>query len=552
MVCESKIINEEAMFNMYNYDPLYHPYCSQRVVTYARKGIVATSQPLAAQAGLDILKKGGNAIDAAIATAAALIVVEPHSNSFGGDTFALVWTQGKLHGLNSSGPAPKNISIEAVKSLGYEKMPGSGMIPVTVPGTPAAWVALSEKFGKLPLTEVLKPAMEYAEHGFPISPYIGKSWKLKYDSNKELLTSKEFESWFQTFAPDGRPPKSGEMWRSADHAKTMQSIAETKAESFYRGDLAEKIGDYFKQYGGFLTKEDLAEFQPEWVNPIKVTYKGYDVWEIPPNGQGLVVLMALNILKDFDLKDIHSIDTYHKHIEAIKLAFVDGLKYITDANKMKVNVELLLSDDYTLQRRRLITDTALQPEPGQLQQGGTVYLATADGEGNMVSLIQSHAGDFGSGIVIPGTGICMQNRGSGFSLDPSHHNCLEPGKRTYHTIIPGFITHNNQPVGPFGITGGMTQPQAHVQVVTSMIDFHLNPQAALDKPRWRWVKDKTVEFEPQFPDHIVQALARKGHHVQKAVDAFNFGRGQIILRDLQTNVLAAATDPRVDGAIAAW
>ncbi|TVY08020.1 gamma-glutamyltransferase family protein [Paenibacillus cremeus] len=537
---------------MLNYDPLYHPFGSQRVVTYARKGIVATSQPLAAQAGLDILKKGGNAIDAAIATAAALIVVEPHSNSFGGDTFAIVWTQGKLHGLNSSGPAPRSISIEAVKKMGYDRIPGSGMLPITVPGTPAAWVALSERFGKLPLTEVLKPAIEYAEQGYPISPYIAKSWKLKYDINKESLTGKEFEPWFQTYAPNGRPPQSGEMWSSADHARTMQAIAETKAEAFYRGELADKIHDYIKQFGGFLTKEDLAEFRPEWVDPIKVTYKGYDIWELPPNGQGLVVLMALNMLKDYEWADMHSADTYHKQIEAIKLAFADGLKYITDPKRMKCSVENLLSDNYTQLRRSLISDVALQPEPGEPQPGGTVYLAAADGDGNMVSLIQSHAGDFGSSIVIPGTGICMQNRGSGFSLNPDHHNCLEPGKRTYHTIIPGFITYRNQPVGPFGITGGMTQPQAHVQVVSSMIDFHLNPQAALDKPRWRWVKDKTVEFEPGFPDHVAQAIARKGHHVQRAMDAFNFGRGQVILKDLHTDVLAAATDPRVDGAIAAW
>ncbi|WP_127581716.1 gamma-glutamyltransferase [Paenibacillus koleovorans] len=537
---------------MYNFDSLYYPYASQRVVTYARKGIVATSQPLAAQVGLDMLKKGGNAIDAAIATAAALVVLEPQSNSFGGDTFALVWVDGRLHGLNSSGPAPRRISIEAVRSLGYENMPTSGLIPVTVPGTPAAWAALSEKFGRLPLTEVLQPAIEYAEQGFPISPFVAKAWKIKFDIFIEDHKAKEFEPWFHTFAPKGRAPRGGEMWRSPDHAKTMRSIAETKADSFYRGDLAEKIDAYFKQYGGFLTKEDLSEFQPEWVDPIKVTYKGYEIWELPPNGQGLVALMALNMLKDFQLTDIHAVDTYHNQIEAIKLAFADGLKYITDPYKMKVSVEDLLSDAYAQQRSRLITETALHPEPGQLQQGGTVYLAAADGEGNMVSLIQSHSGDFGSGIVIPGTGICMQHRGSGFSLDPSHHNHLEPGKRTYHTIIPGFITYQNQPVGPFGITGGMTQPQSHVQVVMNMIDFHLNPQAALDKPRWRWVKDKTIELEPQFPDHIAQALARKGHDVRKAVDSYEFGRGQMILKDLHTGVLAASTDPRVDGAVAAW
>ncbi|TVY08207.1 gamma-glutamyltransferase family protein [Paenibacillus cremeus] len=537
---------------MHRFDPLYYPYSSQRMVTYARNGMVATAQPLAAQAGLDILKRGGNAIDAAIATAAALTVVEPNSNSIGGDSFALVWTKGKLHGLNASGPAPKSISIEAVKKAGHEKMPSIGMLPVTVPGTPAAWAVLSERFGNLPLTEVLRPAIEYAEQGYPVSPTIGSFWALRYKENMEKYKGAEFEPWFKTFAADGRAPKIGEMWRSPEHAKTLQSIAETKAESFYRGELSEKIDHYFKQFGGYLTKEDLAAYKPEWVEPIKVNYRGYDVWEIPPNGQGLVVLLALNLLKGFDFSRRDAVDTYHKQWEAVKLAFADGLKYITDPASMKVSVEELLSEEYTWQRRRLIGNEAMQPESGSPQKGDTVYLATADGEGNMVSFIQSHAGDFGAGIVIPETGICMQNRGSGFSLDPSHHNALVPGKKTYHTIIPGFITKNNQAIGPFGVMCGMIQPQAHVQVVTNLIDFDLNPQAALDAPRWRWIKDKIIEVEPQFPNYLAQALERKGHRVQRALDSGMFGRGQIILRDPQTGVLAGGTESRADGAIASW
>ncbi len=537
---------------MYRYDPLYYPYASQRMVTYARKGMVSTTQPLAAQAGLDVLKRGGNAVDAAVAAAAALTVVEPNSNSIGGDTFALVWTKGRLYGLNASGPAPKSISIEAVKKAGHEKMPSFGVIPVTVPGTPAAWAALSERFGRLPLTEVLKPAIEYAEQGYPVSPTIGGFWALRYRENVELFKGEPFKPWFETFAPGGRAPKIGEMWRSPDHARTLQSIAETGAESFYRGEFAEKIDHFFKQHGGFLTKEDLAEYKPEWVEPIKVNYRGYDIWEIPPNGQGLVALLALNILKGFDFPAKDAVDTFHKQLEAIKLAFADGLKYITDPRNMQVSVDELLSEAYAERRRKLITDEALQPEAGQPAKGDTVYLATADGEGNMVSLIQSHAGDFGAGIVIPGTGICMQNRGSGFSLDPSHHNALEPGKKTFHTIIPGFITKNNEAVGPFGVMCGMIQPQAHVQVVMNLIDFDLNPQAALDAPRWRWVKDKIIEVEPQFPDHIAQALERRGHRVQRALDSGMFGRGQIILKDPATNVLAGGTEPRADGAIAVW
>jgi gamma-glutamyltranspeptidase/glutathione hydrolase len=537
---------------MRTYDPLYYPYSSQRMTTYSRKGMVATAQPLAAQAGLEMLQKGGNAIDAAIATAASLTVVEPNSNSIGGDSFALVWTKGKLHGLNSSGPAPKSISIEAVKKAGHEKMPGYGMLPVTVPGTPAAWAALSERFGKLPLTEVLKPAIEYAEQGYPVSPIVGYFWKLRYNTFVEQFKGKEFEPWFNTFAPNGRVPEIGGIWRSPNHAKSLQSIAETKAESFYRGELADKIDQYFRQFGGFLTKEDLMDYTPQWVNPIKVNYRGYDVWEIPPNGQGLIALSALNMLKGFDFTSKDTTETYHKQIEAVKLAFADGLKYITDPDKMKVTVDELLSDVYAQSRRELITENALLPEAGQPQKGDTVYLATADGEGNMVSFIQSHAGDFGAGIVVPGTGIGMQNRGSGFSLDPAHYNSLEPGKKTYHTIIPGFLTKDNQPIGPFGVMCGMIQPQAHVQVIMNTIDFHLNPQAALDAPRWRWVSNKTIEVEPRFPDHIAQALSRKGHVVQRAVDFEMFGRGQIIWRDPETGVLAGGTEPRADGTIASW
>ncbi|NHN31449.1 gamma-glutamyltransferase family protein [Paenibacillus agricola] len=536
---------------MMNYDSLFNPYPSQRMVTYARKGMVTTTQPLAAQAGLHILKKGGNAIDAAIATAACLTVVEPNSNSIGGDCFALVWVDGKLHGLNSSGPSPASISVDKVRSEGHSAMPTYGMVPVTVPGTPAAWAAMSERFGRLPLAEVLQPAIDYAEHGFPVSPTISKYWMDGYKAIR-ALNSDLYDPWMETFAPLGRAPYAGEIWRSGDHARTLRSIAETNAESFYRGELAEQIDAFFRKHGGFLRKEDLGAYKPAWVDPIRVNYRGYDVWEIPPNGQGLIALLALNILKgmDFDAKD--TVATYHKQIEAVKLAYVDGLKYITDARKMKVTVEQMLSDDYARERRELIGAKALLPMAGEPPKGGTVYLATADEEGNMVSFIQSHSGDFGSGVVIPGTGICMQNRGAGFSLDPEHDNVLEPSKQTRHTIIPGFITKDGMAVGPFGVMCGSIQPQAHVQLVMNTIDFHLNPQAALDAPRWRWIKEKTIEVEPQFPDHIAQALARQGHIVLRALDSGMFGRGQIIWRNAVTGVLAGGTEPRADGEVAAW
>ena len=531
---------------------LHNPYPSKRMTTYAENGMVATSQPLAAQAGLDILKQGGNAIDAAIATAACLTVVEPTSNGIGGDAFALVWTKGKLHGLNASGPAPQSISIEKVKERGYEEIPKFGWVPVTVPGAPAAWVELSERFGKLPLTEVLKPAINYAENGYPLSPILSFYWEQAYKGYKKQLEGDEFNHWFETFTPNGKAPQVGEVWKSEGHANTLKLIAETKGKAFYEGELAEKIDAFSKKYNGFISKEDLASFKPEWVDPINVSYRGYDVWEIPPNGQGLVALLALNIAEGFEFSDRDNISTYHRQIEAMKLAFSDGLKYITEQDKMSVDVSGLLSKEYANERRNSITNEALTPTAGEPPKGGTVYLASADKEGNMVSFIQSNYMGFGSGLVVPSTGITLQNRGHNFSLDESHDNRLEPGKRTFHTIIPGFLTKGDQAVGPFGVMGGFMQPQGHMQVVMNAIDFNLNPQAALDAPRWQWMKDKSVMLENTVPNFIAQGLARMGHQIQVTHNPGGFGRGQIIWRDPNTGVLAGGTESRTDGSIAAW
>jgi gamma-glutamyltranspeptidase / glutathione hydrolase len=529
-----------------------NPYNLSRKSIYAKNGMVATSQPLAAQAGLDILKKGGNAIDAAIATAACLTVVEPTSNGIGSDAFALVWTKGQLYGLNSSGRSPKSISIDAVKERGHSEIPKYGWIPVTVPGAPGAWGELSKRFGKLPLTEVLQPAINYALEGYPVSPILAHFWDRAYKNYKENLTTEEFKYWFETFAPKGRAPKVGEVWSSPDHAKTLQLIAETNGESFYRGELAEKISAFSEETGGFLRADDLAEFQPEWVEPIRVNYRGYDVWEIPPNGQGIVALLALNILKGFEFTEKDSADTYHKQIEAIKLAFADAQKFVTERKKMKYTTEQLLSEAYAQSRRNLISDEAIFPEAGDPSSGGTVYLATADNEGNMVSFIQSNYMGFGSGLVVPGTGIALQNRGHNFSFDPTHVNALEGGKQTYHTIIPGFLTKGNEAVGPFGVMGGFMQPQGHVQVVMNTIDFGLHPQAALDAPRWQWMKEKTVEVENRFPHHLAQELARKGHNISIQLEPNSFGRGQIIWRDKETGVLIGGSESRADGNVAAW
>ncbi|EGW41311.1 gamma-glutamyltransferase [Desulfosporosinus sp. OT] len=425
---------------MLNFDSLYNPYVSRRMTAYAKNGMVASAQPLAAEAGLSILRKGGNAIDAAIATAVSLTVVEPTSNGIGGDAFVLVWTKGQLYGLNASGPAPQLLTLQALEKAGYKEMPIYGWVPVTVPGAPAAWAELSARFGKLSLSEVIAPAITYAEQGFPLSPTVGRSWENAFNRYSLELKEEQFKYWFSTFAPQGRAPKIGELWQSLDHARTLQAIAETKARSFYGGVIADKIDEFSKKYGGYLRKDDLEAYTPEWVTPININYRGYDVWEIPPNGHGLVALMALNILKGFDFEIKESPDSYHRQIEALKLAFVDGKRYIADQSKMQYRIQDLLSDAYATERRKEIGERALMPEPGNPPKGGTVYLATADGEGNMVSYIQSNYMGFGSGLVVPETGISLHNRGNNFSLNRNHVNCLEPGKRPYHTIIPGFLT----------------------------------------------------------------------------------------------------------------
>ena len=528
-------------------DPMHYP--SQRKMILAKNGMVGTTQPLAAQAGLDILKKGGNAIDAAIATAACLTVLEPTSNGMGGDAFVLFWRDGKLHGLNSSGPAPRSISVNAIKDRGYTEMPKTGFLPVTVPGIPAAWAELSKEHGELEFQRILEPAIKYAEEGYPISPVIGASWKRAYELYKSLKGD-EFKHWFSTFAPNGRPPEIGEIWRSSDHASSLRSMAETKAKSFYKGELADKIAEFSKEHQGFISKEDLKRFSPEWVTPISIDYRGYEVWELPPNGQGLVTLLALNILKGFEFREKEDIDTYHKQIEALKLAFTDGRKYITDPNHMQVSPEELLSEDYAAERRKLIGNEAIKPEPGKPQDPGTVYLATADKEGNMVSYIQSNYMGFGSGLVVPNTGIALQNRGHTFSLNPEDANCLEPGKRTYHTIIPGFLTKNKEPVGPFGVMGGYMQPQGHLQVIMNCIDFKLNPQAALDAPRWRWEKDKMVYLEQTFSKTMADQLSNKGHQITYTSQSSRFGRGQIIWK--HNDVYVGGTEPRADGQVVGW
>ncbi|MCL2235660.1 MAG: gamma-glutamyltransferase family protein, partial [Defluviitaleaceae bacterium] len=466
-----------------NFDANFYPFKSRRMAQYARGGMVATSQPLAAQAGLEVLKAGGNAIDAAIATGAALTVVEPTSNGIGGDVFALVWIEAekKLYGLNASGRAPAGISLEKVRDAGHETMPKMGYLPVTVPGAPSGWGDLSQRFGKMTMAETLAPAVAYARNGFPISPVVGYYWQKAFEVYSKLKGA-EFEGWADTFAPNGKIPQIGEMWQSIGHAETLEEIGKTNGKSFYTGAIADAIAAHSSKHGGYLTKEDLASHANTWDEPISVNYRGYDVWEMPPNGQGIAALIALNALKGWDFTHRDCELGLHRQFEVMKLAYSAAKHYVTDPAHMEFSPADFLTEDYAEKLRSQVADVAIEPIVNKPNSGGTVYLCTADGEGNMVSFIQSNYAGFGSGIVIPGTGIALQNRGSDFSLDPKHPNALAGGKKTFHTIIPGFMTKGGCAIGPFGVMGGYMQPQGHLQVVMNTVDFGMNPQAALDAP----------------------------------------------------------------------
>ena len=523
------------------------PYPSTRQPLFTTRGVVATSQPLAAQAGLAMLQQGGNAVDAAIATAMALTVVEPTSNGIGSDLFALVWDGTKLHGLNGSGRAPAGLTPEAVQRRGHDTMPTHGWLAVTVPGAPAAWRDLHERFGKLPFATLCAPAIGYAERGYPISPVLGSAWSRAAQASR-ARTGPEFRGWAETFTSEGRAPAVGEIWRSPGHAWTLSRIAETGAEAFYRGEIAEAIVQFAEATSGLMRADDLAGHTSTWVDPISVSYRGYDVWEIPPNGQGITALMALNILEGFALDQLprDSAQCYHLQIEAIKLAFADAQRYVADPAHVAVPTDALLSKSYADARRALIGERALDPRAGNPLKGGTVYLCAADGDGMMLSLIQSNYMGFGSGVVVPGTGIALQNRGAGFTLEEGHPNQLAPGKRPFHTIIPGFLTRSGAPIGPFGVMGGHMQPQGHLQMIVNTIDYGLNPQASLDAPRWYWERGREVWLEPGAAPELAQELTRRGHEVAVAQEQAIFGRGQIIWR-LPSGAYVAGSDGRTDG-----
>ena len=535
---------------------------------FAPRGVVATSQPLAAQAGLAALRKGGNAVDAAIATAITLTVVQPGSNDIGGDLFALVWDGAALHGLNGSGRAPAALTPDAVRARGAvgppssalggaqagatEAMPAWGWLPVTVPGAPAAWRDLHARFGALPFAELFVDAIAYAEHGYPVSPSVARQWDRAASIVHAGLKGPEFAEWARVFTPDGRAPEAGERWRNPDAARTLRLIADSEADAFYRGDIAAAIATCAGRTGGLITAEDLDKHTSTWVDPISVGYRGHEVWEIPPNGQGIAALLALGVLEGFG-PDSSLEERLHRQIEAVKLGFADAHAFVADPEVAAAPVEALLDPAYAARRRALIGETAGDPPAGDPLRGGTVYLAAADEAGLMVSLIQSNYMGFGSHIVVPGTGFALHNRGAGFVLDDRHPNVVAPGKRPYHTIIPGFLTRGGAPVGPFGVMGGHMQPQGHVQVVMSTVDDRLDPQAALDRPRWYWHTGRDVQVEPELVatragEAAVDGLRRRGHDVRVVRETSAFGYGQAIWRLPDGAGYVAGTEPRADGA----
>jgi gamma-glutamyltranspeptidase/glutathione hydrolase len=517
------------------------PYRSQRMPVMARN-VVATSQPLAAQAGLRMLQLGGNAVDAAIATAITLTVVEPTSNGIGGDAFAILWDGQQLHGLNASGRSPASLSREAFRHL--REMPLRGPATVTVPGAVSAWTELSRRFGKLPFETLFGPAIDYAERGFIVSPLTALAW------SRAPATFRDFPDFAHAFLPDGKAPRAGQKFALPDQARTLARIADTSGEAFYRGDLGERISSFVRAGGGFLTEEDLADHFPEWVDTISTGYHGVDLHEIPPNGQGLAALIALGILRHHSLADapVDSADSLHLQVEAMKLAFADAHCHIADPGYMSVRAQDLLADDYLRYRAKCIDPTrASDPRAGIPGTGGTVYLTAADESGMMISFIQSNYYGFGSGLVVPGTGISLQNRASGFVLEDGHANELAGGKRPFHTIIPGFLTEAGKPLMGFGVMGGPMQPQGHLQMTVRIVDYRQNPQSACDAPRWQVLSGNRITFEPGVDPAVLDDLRARGHQVSISPpeESFAFGGAQLVLRTDDGYI--AASDHRKDG-----
>jgi gamma-glutamyltranspeptidase / glutathione hydrolase len=530
------------------------PQTRARVLT--RFGIVCTSQTLASQAGAQVLERGGNAVDAAIAANAVLGLVEPPSNGIGGDLFAIVYEakSGKLYGLNASGWAPSGLTIDLLRSKGHEKMPQLGIYSVTVPGAVAGWDALRRRFGTQDFASLLRPAIYYAEHGFPVTERIAASWQ----GSTKLLA--KHPNARHTYLPDGRAPRAGEVFRNPDLAHALRQIAAAGRDGFYKGPIADAIVQISRDEGGTFTASDLADYQPEWVEPVSTTYRGWTVSELPPNGQGIAALSMLNLMEHFPLGEygLQSARALHVMIEAKKLAYADLLRYVGDPRFSKVPVRELISKSLAEQRARTIDPDHAQSHvpPSHLAAlsdkhgGDTIYMCAIDKDGTIVSLIQSNYAGFGSGLVPPGTGFMLQNRGALFTLERGHPNALEPRKRPLHTIIPAFMEKDGVRIG-FGIMGGWNQAQAHAQFVSNVADFGMNIQAALEAPRFTKMtfEGTDVQVEPRIPEAVRAELERKGHKVAVLPAAYSgtVGGGQAVLRDA-AGVNQGASDPRKDGA----
>ena len=524
-----------------------YQFTSRRSRVLARQGMVATSQPLAAMAGLRILMDGGNAADAAVTAAAMLNVVEPMSTGVGGDCFALVFDAStrKVSALNSSGRSPADFTWEEAQTLGLVEMPFTGPLPVTVPGTVSGWEALLARFGTMSLGECLAPAIRTAEEGFPVSPRISAAWR---DAEEKIAEDPEAA---RVYLP---APRAGDLHRASDLAQSLRTMAEGGSEAFYRGPLGRRIADYVQSQGGYLTTDDLAAHAAHWSDPISTTYRGVEVLEHPPNGQGLAALLALNVLEAYDLGSMDFFDPgrWHLEIEAVRLAVVDAGRYVADPEFQDVPIRSLLSEEYAARRRSIIDPSKAAPlvAPGQPEHQDTVYLTAADGHGNAVSFISSLYHSFGSGLVVPGTGICLQNRGACFTLEEGHRNVLGGGKRPYHTIIPAMARRDGTLWLSFGVMGGFMQPQGHVQVLSNMVDYGMDAQTALDAPRFR-VDERggpQVLVEAGVPDETLMALVQMGHDIRpQPLFGPDFGGGQVITVDPDTGVLEGGSDPRKDG-----
>ena len=531
---------------------------STRSEIIASNGMAATSQPLATQVAIDILKKDGNAIDAAIAANAMLGLVEPTGNGIGGDLFAIVWSakDQKLYGLNASGRSPASLTLEHFKKLGLDRIPSHGPLPISVPGAVDGWFELHKRFGALPMTTILEPAIRYAREGFPLTEIIAAAWQ---------SSAPRLEKWAgfrETFMPNGRAPAKGEIFKNPNLANTLEQIANGGRDVFYKGEIAKKIDLFMEEVGGFLSYEDLANHKSDWVEPVSTNYRGYDVWELPPNGQGIAALQILNILEHYDIASMGfgSSDYIHRFIEAKKLAFEDRAKLYADPDFNKIPVERLISKEYAASRLKLIDPkhaaNHYEADNPVLEEGDTIYLTVADKNGNMVSLIQSNYRGMGTGLSPANLGFIFQDRGELFNLEEGHFNTYEPKKRPFHTIIPAFVTKDGKPFISFGVMGGAVQPQMHAQVLINLIDFNMNLQEAGDAPRVvhsgssqptgeKMTDGGIVSMERGISDETIQALVRMGHRIEYSIGGY--GGYQAIMKDPISDVYYGASESRKDG-----